>query len=50
MGRWLPDVLALVGAGLFLLGLWLMYPPAALCAAGVGLVGVAVRGAKTWES
>jgi hypothetical protein len=38
----LRDVLALVGALLTVLGLWLIFPPAALIAAGVSLTALAV--------
>ena len=38
----LRDVLALVGMGLVAVGLWWIYPPAALIAGGVSLTAIAV--------
>lgn len=39
----LAAVLELVGAGLFLFGLWMLSAWAVVCVAGVALVGAAVR-------
>lgn len=49
--RWLRppglyDVLALVGASLVGVGLWLVWPPSCLIAGGAGLVMLALWGAR----
>ncbi len=38
------------GAGLAFLGLWLIYPPAACIALGIGLILFGFWGAKAWAS
>lgn len=38
MMRHLPDLLAVTGATLIVAGLWIIYPPIALIAAGVALM------------
>jgi hypothetical protein len=48
--RWLPDVLAGVGAALVTAGLWLISPPAGLIGAGVVLIGAGILGAKAWTT
>ena len=39
------DVVTLVGVGLLAAGLWMVYPPAALIAVGLALVGMGLMGA-----
>ena len=39
------DAVTLVGVGLLAAGLWMVYPPAALIAVGLALVGMGLMGA-----
>jgi len=39
------DAVTLVGMGLLAAGLWMVYPPAALIAVGLALVGMGLMGA-----
>lgn len=41
--RFLPDILIVVGLGCAAMGLWLIYPPAALILAGAGLCVIGLR-------
>lgn len=40
------DIMLVIGLGLLAIGLWQVYPPAALIAPGIILTGVAIFGVK----
>lgn len=50
MGKWVWDLLAVVGGGLVTAGLAWIYPPLGLIFPGGVLIGVAIWGAMKWDS
>jgi hypothetical protein len=46
----LYDLFALAGLALIAVGLWLIYPPAALIVTGAAILTLGIWGAKSWTS